>query len=197
MPEGDTLYHLSADSGDVWLRGPGGYSWIYEIYKDVVFGKTETIKVIRSGPMHPDSGGNEFYFTEQHLSSGFGIIYHWEEPYDELFLKGCIINGDTLGVLTSVEDIIYDFPESFVLNQNYPNPFNPNTQIIYQLPKNEFVTLKIFDILGKEIATLVNEEKLSGTYSINFNAKDLSSGIYFYSIRARNFFQVRKMILAK
>jgi hypothetical protein len=86
---------------------------------------------------------------------------------------------------------------SFELFQNFPNPFNPITEIKYVINNESFVTLKIYDLLGREISTLVNEKKSIGTYIINFNASNLSSGIYFYSINAGNFHQTRKMILIK
>jgi hypothetical protein len=194
---GDTLYHLSADSGDIWLRGPGGYAWVYDKYQGVIFGKTETIKVIRSGPVHPDSGGNEWYFTEQYLASGFGVIYHKEEPYGELILKGCIINSDTFGVITTLEKIIYNIPESFILNQNYPNPFNPYTTISYSIPEKGFVEITIFNMLGEEIKKLIAEEKPAGSYNVSFNGSCLTSGIYFYRLKSVKYSCTRKMILLK
>ncbi len=86
---------------------------------------------------------------------------------------------------------------TFQLNQNYPNPFNPSTEIKYSIPSKSLVTLKIFNILGKEIETLVNETKDAGEYSINFNSKDLTSGIYFYRITAGKYSAIKKMILLK
>jgi hypothetical protein len=86
---------------------------------------------------------------------------------------------------------------SYSLEQNYPNPFNPFTIIRYQLPEKSFITIKVYDILGKEIALLVNEEKKSGDYSIEFDGSEFSSGVYFYSIKTNAFFAVKKMILAK
>ncbi len=88
-------------------------------------------------------------------------------------------------------------PEKFNLYQNYPNPFNPSTVIKFSVPFQSFVSLKIYDITGREITTLVNEEKSSGTYSINFKANNLSSGIYIYRLACGNFNQVKKMILLK
>lgn len=83
------------------------------------------------------------------------------------------------------------------IEQNYPNPFNPNTTIRYQLPKESNVVIKIFDILGNEIYTLVNEEKPTGIYEVSFNASNLSSGVYFYRISAGDFNSTKKMILIK
>jgi 1,4-alpha-glucan branching enzyme len=85
----------------------------------------------------------------------------------------------------------------YKLSQNYPNPFNPSTIIKYQIPAAGNVTLKIYDILGREVKTLVNKYQQSGTYEITFNAANLSSGIYFYQIRANNFVSTKKMILIK
>ncbi len=80
---------------------------------------------------------------------------------------------------------------------NYPNPFNPTTTINYTLPKDAKVLIKVYDILGREIETLVNDFKTAGKYSVNFNAGNLASGLYFYSITAGNFHQTKKMILTK
>ena len=88
-------------------------------------------------------------------------------------------------------------PKEFSLSQNYPNPFNPSTVIKYQLPKTSQVTLKVYDLLGNEIGTLVNEEKPAGFYEIELNALRLSSGFYIYKITAGNYVQTRKMILLK
>ncbi len=84
-----------------------------------------------------------------------------------------------------------------MLYQNYPNPFNPNTKINYSIPQTSFVTLKVYDVLGREVATLVNEEKPIGNYEAEFNSKGMSSGMYFYKIEAGNFVKVKKMILLK
>jgi hypothetical protein len=88
-------------------------------------------------------------------------------------------------------------PVTYSLSQNYPNPFNPATTINYQLPERSQVTIKVFDILGREVATLVNEEKPAGKYNVEFNASDLSSGVYFYQLKTNLFIQTKKMLLIK
>jgi len=88
-------------------------------------------------------------------------------------------------------------PSKFVLYQNYPNPFNPLTTIRYAIPQTSFVSLKMYDILGRQVATLVDEEKPAGTYEVNFDAKNLSSGVYFYRIKAGEFVQTKKLIVLK
>ena len=88
-------------------------------------------------------------------------------------------------------------PLEFALKQNYPNPFNPTTKINYQIPKASFVTLRVYDVLGKEVATLVNEEKSAGSYEFQFDGSELSSGIYFYKLNAGSFTQINKMTMIK
>jgi hypothetical protein len=90
-----------------------------------------------------------------------------------------------------------NMPKEFNLSQNYPNPFNPVTKINFAIPKSGFVTLKIYDILGREIKTLVNEVKQPGYYTVDFNGSSLASGVYFYRIVAGNFINVKRMILIK
>lgn len=88
-------------------------------------------------------------------------------------------------------------PRILSLAQNYPNPFNPTTAIVYSVPTSELVTLMVYDVLGKEVAVLVNEMKRAGFYSVDFNASSLASGIYFYQIEAGKFSAVKKMMLIK
>ena len=88
-------------------------------------------------------------------------------------------------------------PGKYNLEQNYPNPFNPNTNIIYQIANNTFVSLKVYDMTGKEVTTLVNEIKAAGYYTVNFNASNLASGIYIYKLEAGSYTKVLKMVLVK
>ena len=90
-----------------------------------------------------------------------------------------------------------NIPSSFVLNQNYPNPFNPTTTIEYIIPKTRFVSLKVFDILGREIKTLVNRQELPGAYKVLFDGSGIASGVYFYRIQAGEFVATKKFILLK
>ena len=117
---------------------------------------------------------------------------------------GGIGNGDASISLTnahiSVHKIETELPGKYELYQNYPNPFNPNTIIRFQIKKSEFVSLKVYDILGKEIITLVNEKLNAGTYEIPFSINQytnyqFTSGVYFYRIEAGDFVTTKKMIL--
>ena len=119
----------------------------------------------------------------------------------EYNLLGYKINGKQNGILTSVERD-ESFPQKFTLSQNYPNPFNPTTTIKYSIPsvgtaRELSVQLKVYDILGREIATLVNKKQSPGRYAVDFNASSLSTGIYYYRLKASNFIQTKKMILLK
>ena len=107
------------------------------------------------------------------------------------------IDTDGTFIYSSVIEIEVSGPKDFVPEQNYPNPFNPNTKIRYQLPKESKVEIKIYDILGSEVLTLVNDEKEAGTYEVELNAQNLSSGTYLYRIIAGEFFDMKKMILMK
>ncbi|MBU0561756.1 MAG: T9SS type A sorting domain-containing protein [Bacteroidetes bacterium] len=97
--------------------------------------------------------------------------------------------------ITDVEEINSDIPVTFVLYQNYPNPFNPTTVIGYQLPVTGNVTLKIYDVLGREITTLVNETKEAGSYEVKFDAKQLSSGVYFYQLKTSSSVITKKLMV--
>jgi hypothetical protein len=114
-------------------------------------------------------------------------------------------HGDAVGELSLIpSDITTGFnqettekPIDFILNQNYPNPFNPSTTIHYQIPELSFVTLKVYDVLGSEVTTLVNEEKSTGTYEIIWYGEQLPSGVYFYQLKAGSFIETKKMVLMK
>jgi hypothetical protein len=104
-----------------------------------------------------------------------------------------ILSGQLIGIPVIGSEI----PADFILYQNYPNPFNPSTNITFDLPKNDFVTLKLFDITGREILTLVNGYKNAGRHEVSLNAVELSSGIYFYKLESGSFSASKKMVLAK
>ncbi|MEK6755709.1 MAG: T9SS type A sorting domain-containing protein, partial [Bacteroidota bacterium] len=110
-----------------------------------------------------------------------------------------------LGSTVSVHDVAAESPREFLLEQNYPNPFNPTTAISFQLSANSYVTLSVFDVLGREVAVLVNGEKPGGVYRITWDASSLPSGIYVYRLQARHssggqvgqFTHSKKLILLK
>jgi len=101
------------------------------------------------------------------------------------------------GVVSNIDLIENTTPKEFSLEQNYPNPFNPLTNIKFSLPEKSFVTLKVFNIQGEKVATLVNEQLSSGSYSIDWNSENNPSGTYIYSLTSNNFVEAKKMILLK
>ena len=111
--------------------------------------------------------------------------------------NGTILHTTNGGVSFVEEEQIDEVPSEFLLSQNYPNPFNPSTKIKYSVPQPSQVQIKVFDVLGNEIETLVSEEKPTGTYEITWNAASLPSGVYFYQLQAGEFIQSKKMILIK
>ena len=120
-------------------------------------------------------------------------------------LKGCILNGVLYGdtsMLMSIKQISSEVPENFSLYQNYPNPFNPTTLIKFEIQKSKSETyskteIRIYDVTGREIQTLVNEELQSGTYEVEFDGTNYPSGVYYYSLSTENFTETKKMVLIK
>ena len=144
-----------------------------------------------------EPSGSDFLvimFTPENISeeSGFIILTHNAPASPDTIA----VSGQGL-VPTAVEDNNKRIPTVYALHQNYPNPFNPTTTIIYTLPENVFVSLKIYDILGQEMVTLVNKEMTAGTHRINWNAQNRPSGVYFYKISAGGYSEIRKMMLLK
>jgi hypothetical protein len=115
--------------------------------------------------------------------------WDWWWVVDNLCIRGNIVNG----LIENKNNI----PSKYALSQNYPNPFNPSTVISYQLPKSGNVKLTVFDVLGREVKTLVNEYKSAGTYEVTFDGSALSSGLYLYRITSGDFSDTKKMMLVK
>ncbi len=101
-----------------------------------------------------------------------------------IYLRGATINGTHYGTITDVPSISHELPISFALSQNYPNPFNPTTTISFDISQKSFVTLKVYDMLGREVATVVNQELTPDSYTKEYNANSLSSGVYVYRLTA-------------
>jgi hypothetical protein len=136
--------------------------------------------------------GNEFWMVQEHvptnhivLPSIFGI--------DPISIPG-LFTGDVIIVSADDEQFI---PTEIALKQNYPNPFNPSTSIQYTIGDMQFVSLKVYDILGNEVATLVNSEKPAGVYEVEWNAGNVPSGVYFYQLKTGSFVLTMKMLLVK
>ncbi len=143
--------------------------------------------------------------------NGSGIVarFKYKSSVDQLVnfsitnVSATDSKGNTIVLNVKAADVLVDIqkeevlPSAFSLMQNYPNPFNPNTTIKFSIPHSQFVTLKVYDILGREVATLVNEEKLHGNYEVKFDGSALPSGTYFYRLQAGIFSQTKKLLLLK
>ena len=155
-----------------------------------LFGGTSTNnganwKGVNTGlPIIPGTGVSSFAISGTNLFAGTYTNGVWRRPLSEM-------------IPTGVDERQEQIPYRFALEQNYPNPFNPTTVISYQLAMNSHVTLKVYDILGREVATLVNEEKLAGRYSVQWNAEGFASGMYFCRIQTRDYTSTIKLLLQK
>jgi len=138
--------------------------------------------------------GMVFQVSECPGSSSFNQTSTPQCPVYWVYRRYDPVTGNLIGVKTISSEI----PNSYTLHQNFPNPFNPSTKIRFELPKNDFVTLKVYDIIGREVRTLVNNEFIAaGVKEVAFDASNLSSGVYFYSIEAGDFRATKKMMLIK
>jgi hypothetical protein len=146
-----------------------------------------------------DRHGEKIIKSGDHLLAD--IPFNISNPELVNLTKIILIDANRQKITNTRVEIIYGNPPTipldYVLYQNFPNPFNPNTTIQYSIPKKSNVTLRVYDLLGIEVATLVNEEKNRGTYSLNFKASGLSTGVYFYRLQADAFVQTKKMLYLK
>jgi|WetSurSiteA1Bulk_404760.scaffolds.fasta_scaffold01847_5 hypothetical protein len=152
-----------------------------------------------------DAGKDSLAFNdiEDPLNPGFALWPSKGTTRNDMGVYGGPNCSDLPEITTSVDDDITSEPDGFMLFQNYPNPFNPSTSLQYAIGSRQFVTLKVYDLLGREVATLVNEEKEPGVYEVEFGivgtSRDLSltSGVYFYHLNAGSFIETKKMILLR
>jgi hypothetical protein len=126
-----------------------------------------------------------------------GVTYRFALSAIDLSNNESILSDTVSGRTTGVSQRSSTIPSSYALEQNYPNPFNPSTSIQFDLPRTGFTTLKIYNLLGQEIATLLNEVKPSGSYTVQWNALNMTSGMYFYKLTSGEFSQVKKMQFIK
>ena len=179
------------DSAKAWFRFHGTTQWIplaLEKISEVIDNEGIIIRANLSDAVANDSVAVDLRISAKD-SNGFATDYIVSPAF-------AVGNWDT--VVTDVENPdMQNTVKQFVLKQNYPNPFNPSTTIEYQLPNNGEVNLKIYDILGREVAILVNEIKKSGKYSIEWNASQMASGVYFYRLSSGTNNNVKKLLLLK
>ena len=168
---GTNLFAATYNKG-VFLSTNTGDSWVSfnEGLTDMSIGYFGNIAI----------NDTEIFFISYNTNKLIGV---WRRPLSD--------------IITTFAQAIDPLPINYFISQNYPNPFNPSTKISYALPNTGMIKIKVFDLLGQEIATLVNEEKQAGYYEVNFNASSLPSGVYLYRIQSGSFMQTRKMILLK
>ncbi|MFA7360926.1 MAG: LamG-like jellyroll fold domain-containing protein [Candidatus Kapaibacterium sp.] len=181
---GPTVVHIVYDSATTSIK----------VYKNGVLDNT----VVQAAPLDYSAGTG---FSVGGYSSSAGIDGSMDEfRFYKRGLDAAEIAATwnlDIGLITSVNPIVSNVPDKYSLSQNYPNPFNPVTKINFTIPKSGLVTLRIYDVLGREVSTLVNEIKNAGTYKVYFNGSSLSSGMYFYKVSVNGFTDVKKMMLIK
>jgi hypothetical protein len=194
-----TIAQKTTDGGATWtaagtpggsgnmtsVGGSGNLFWLTRgnnIYGTTDFGTTWT------GAGYP-SGTQALWATN--IATGTnGCLIGWSAGATGTIVK-------LTGIPVAVNNNNNEIPQVYMLNQNYPNPFNPNTTISFAIPKAGNVELKIYDVVGREVSVVVNEFRQAGNYSVNFDASNLASGVYVYSIKSGDFIDSKKMVLIK
>jgi len=202
----DLAYHTCWSSGGFWKTGnkwnsfvqvaATGSAWGTDIAKDdpnsvtfVIYGSTAYVST---------NGGDNFLSSNVGSSPNAGVLYYDKGNLFSQQGGGVYKLRVTYSIITGNTKISNELPNSFKLNQNYPNPFNPSTTIEYEISSASLVQLKVYDVLGNEIRTIVSNYLVPGKYSSNFDASDLSSGVYFYTLTSSGQkIDTKKMILIK
>lgn len=178
---------LSGDSVSVTYSNiEGGFPGTGNIDVNPVFASPIDLRIV-SPSLCIDAGDPEPVFNDGCSPPGLGTIRN------DMGAHG----GPQNCLIVDVQERLPNAPRQFSLSQNYPNPFNPTTTIQFRVPRSEFVTLKIYDLLGREMTTLVNDRKSPGKYSITWNAMGFASGVYLYRIQAGNFHETRRLVLLR
>jgi len=185
----------TTDAGTTWtaLTSP------YTVSISGIAGAQNSWWIAQQGLNISFSSNDGAAWTTQYTVAA-GSFYHMTKSRSGATIWAVRSNGGISrygAPIIGVNPISTETPSNYSVSQNYPNPFNPTTKINFALPKSGLVTLKVYDVVGKEVATLVNEVKNVGTYSVDFNASNLSSGIYFYKVSVNGFSEVKKMMLVK
>jgi Secretion system C-terminal sorting domain len=197
--DGFAVYQYSPENDSEYLRydfsksigdSIGPYQIVQNILSSSIFGSKRREFEISGERTIEGVSGSTVADSIGIVAMGTGISYG-------LNLTGAIIDNQTYGTILSVKNDPHPVPAGFTLSQNYPNPFNPTTNFQFSLPLSGHVTLKIYDVLGREVATIVNEKMAAGSYTRQWNASGIASGIYFYRLQTSNFQQTRKLVLLK
>ena len=215
MAKGEVVEYFPEEWGKIVLTDATGINYtLYAVKGEVNLDNYEL-------PPAPMAGMFDIRFSSGRIAEDInssvktidmsGVTYPLTVRVEGMDIRLMDETGKTVNVnIQSGEDIVISdasimklmvlgelIPSQYALSQNYPNPFNPSTTIEYQIPELSFVAIKVFDVIGNEITILLNEEKPAGSYEVKFNAEGLSSGIYFYQLRAGDFVKTKKMILIR
>ena len=201
-----TNLFAGTDGGGVFLSTNNGANWT-AVNSGLTNSDIRTFTAIGTNVFAGTSGGGVFLSTNNGtnwiaVNSGLTntIVFALTVSGTNLFAGtygGGIWRRSLSDMITSVEQTVTQLPMRFVLYQNYPNPFNPGTTISFNLLSKSYVSLKVFDVLGREVATIVSEEMPTGSYSRKWNASNMSSGIYFYHLQAGSFTETKKLVLLR
>jgi photosystem II stability/assembly factor-like uncharacterized protein len=201
---GGTIILKTTNGGTDWFQQMSGIS--LEELNDVSFVNENNGTIVGpNGTILNTTDGGYTWIQQSSITTNDLFNVYFTNPQNGFAIgeDGTLISTYLPGVVSvEPENEIEPSPKNYLLSQNYPNPFNPVTKIKYSIPQNVKretgnVNLKIYDVLGREVATLVNEEKPAGEYEVEFDGSSLTSGIYFYQIKAGEFLQTKKMVLLK
>jgi hypothetical protein len=210
---GDDIYFVNTDIGyacgrynKIQKTTNGGQTWIVQTQQSSSGGRFYSILFFNSiiGVAAGDdvarttNGGINWYYQNPPTGNRFTDVCITDT--NEYYLSGdynTILKTTTGGNIIGLQTINLQVSKNFFLKQNYPNPFNPLTKIKFDVPKASFTKLIIYDVLGREVATLLNEELKPGTYEADWDGSNYSSGVFFYKIISGDFVETKKMILMK
>lgn len=190
-----TSVSRSVTAGSTWSTTSGAGNYLR--YYDACFPSANTGWLIGNQNIKTTNGGANWNIVNIPFGNNYNSIFFIDDYTGWVAGIAGIIMKTITGGVTGINPISTELPGSYKLYQNYPNPFNPNSIIKFNILKADKVNLTIFDITGKEIKSLVNEILNAGTYEVDFNGEELSSGIYFYTLKTDDFSDTKKMMLIK
>ncbi len=190
---GNEFANLQSNGIDIHLKGSALAGLLHHKYAIIDADKSSADQMVITGSHNWSSSAETSNNENTLIIHSKRIANLYLQEFKSRYLEA----GGSDNITDIKNNLNTNLPSSFDLRQNYPNPFNPSTIISFSIPKSSHVTLTVFNLLGQKIKTLVDQEKSAGTYNVNFDAKGLSSGIYFYRIKAGDYYRVRKMLLLK
>ncbi|MBK7865962.1 MAG: T9SS type A sorting domain-containing protein [Ignavibacteriales bacterium] len=193
-----TSYKLASPLKSYWMQDSLRNYWTYFYNEDTfpVWGQEREVRHYLTFHNAPVGDTSSLYGTMTVMANGIGE-YMTEYEIGEVRLSGCIIDGVQYGIILGVEDGQNTLLPQDIKLQVYPNPFNPETVIRFALPVAGYTKGVVYDILGKEVTTLLNGDMSAGNHEVRFNANDLSSGVYFFRLESGNYSSAIKMVVGK